>query len=89
MPPIRSIACSDDLIQFEDRQGVPRTITGAQVRLAAANIAQAEAHLNTVVIPAFVAGYQMQVHVFSLNPLRVAVGTWNAGLTIPANWWTR
>lgn len=82
MPPIRSIACSDDLIQFEDRQGVPRTITGAQVRAVAANVAQAEAHINTVVLPAFVTGYQMQVHVFTLNPLRLAIAGCDAGLPV-------
>jgi hypothetical protein len=89
MPPIRSMSCADDLIAFTDAQGIAREITGAQVRLAAVDVAQAEARINTVLLPAIVADYQMQVHVTSLNPLKLNLIAADAGVSLRSDWWVK
>lgn len=87
MPPIRSIRCIDNLIEVLDYRGVPFTLVASAIPPQHNTIAKVETYINTVWIPANVSGYQMQVHVTTLSPLRVILGTWNAGLTIPPNWW--
>ena len=87
MPPIRSVRCTDNRIEFTDYAGVARVLTAAAIPQSQNTVARVENYLNTVWIPANVTGYQMRIHVFQLNPLRVTVGTWNMGLTIPTNWW--
>lgn len=86
-PPIHFVRFSDNTIQFEDYRGTTRTLLASAIPSGSTTIAQVETYINSIWIPANVSGYQMQVHVFSLNPLRVTVWTGNIGIPIPANWW--
>ena len=87
MPPVRSVRCTDNRIEFTDYTGVARVLNAAAIPGAQNTIAKAENWLNTVWIPANVTGYPMVAHVFSRSPLRVTILTLNAGEPIPANWW--
>ena len=87
MPSIRSVSITDNVVSFVDHRGVTKTLDASSIPQTQNTIAKVENYVNGTWIPANIDGYQMRVHVFSLNPLRVTVGTWNLGESIPANWW--
>jgi hypothetical protein len=87
MPPVRTILTADNLIQFTDFKGIQRTLLAASIPVGNNTPSKVETFINTIWIPANVTDYQMRVHVFSIAPLRVALGTWNMNETIPPNWW--
>lgn len=86
MPSVRSIRCSDDVIKVTDYRGT-RQILASAIPAVNATVAQAEAWINNVWIPANITGYLMAVHIFSLNPLRATVCTSNVGTPILDGWW--
>ena len=87
MPCIRSVTIADDVITFTDKNGT-KTLNAAQIPAQFNDTAKVENYLNNTWLPANVTDYQMRVHVFSLNPLRYTIGTWNLGEAIPSVWWT-
>lgn len=87
MPSIRSISIADDSVSFVDSRGVTKTFSASSIPQTQNTTAKVENYINGTWIPENVTDYQMRVHVFSLNPLRVTVGTWELGASIPANWW--
>lgn len=88
MPSVRSIIISDNSVVITDSLGVTKTLSASDIPQTQNTVAKVENYINGTWIPANVTGYQMQVHVFSLNPLRVTVGTWELGASNPENWWT-
>ena len=88
MPSVRSIIISDNSVVITDSLGVTKTLSASDIPQTQNTVAKVENYINGTWIPANVTGYQMQVHVFSLNPLRVTVGTWELGASIPENWWS-
>ena len=90
MPPVRSITTAADRLTIVLNDGVERTILASQIPATQNTVAKVETYLNNIWRPTFLAGRcVMEVHVFSLNPLRVNVWTSNTGLTPPANWWVK
>ena len=87
MPPIRSVKCADDLLEFTDSRDVTKTLQAIAIPPNQNTIAKIETYINNVWIPTNVSGFQMQVHIFSRSPLRLTVFTANLGIAIPANWW--
>ena len=87
-PPIRSVTIIDNQFVITSPFGT-KTFTASLVPGTNTTIATVEAWINGTWIPANITQYQVQVHVFSLNPLKVTVGTWNLGAAIPANWWAQ
>jgi len=87
MPPVRSVRCADNLIEFTDFSGIQKTLLANNIPSGNNTVAKIETYINDVWIPANVTGYQMRAHVFSRLPLRVTVGTWNFGITILESWW--
>ena len=87
MPPIRFVTVADNEIHFEDCRNLRKDLLATDIPSGNNTVAKVEDYINNTWIPANVSGYQMLVHVISRNPLRVAVGTWNIGMTIPPNWW--
>lgn len=86
MPQVQSVYSVDDLIELRDRLGlkqmrkvdVPQQFNTAQ---------KLEDFLNSSWLSTNVTLYQVRVHVLSLTPMRMIVGTWDLGLAIPDNWW--
>jgi hypothetical protein len=87
MPCIRSVTISDDTITFSDKNG-SKTFNASQIPPQFNNIVLAETYINNTWIPANVTDYQMKVHIFSMNPMRYTIGTWDLGMTIPLIWWS-
>jgi len=85
-PPIRSVVIVDNQFILKDYTGT-KTFTASIIPAQNTTIAAIETWVNGTWIPANITTCQVQVHIFSLNPLRVTVGTWNLGAAIPANWW--
>lgn len=86
-PPIRYVSITDDIFEFTDCRSVRKILNASAVPAGNVTPALAEAWVNNIWIPANITGFQMRVHVFSLSPLRVTIGTWNTGETISTNWW--
>ena len=85
MPPVRSVQIADNSLTIRDKSGT-RTLTASMIPLTQNTVAKVETWINTW-LAANLVNYQARVHVFALSPLRVTVGTWNAGLPIEPNWW--
>lgn len=88
MPRIRSISSANDTITITDSSGT-KVFNASTIPVAQNTIAKVETYLNTILPTLTDGSYQIQVHVISLNPLRVSIGTWNPNLVIPSNWWIR
>lgn len=87
MPAVRSVKISDNVIEIDDFRGVKKTLKASSIPSSQNTIAKIENYINNTWIPANITEYQASVHVFSINPLRTTVGTWELGESIPANWW--
>jgi hypothetical protein len=86
MPSVRFVKIEGDRFSFADHRGATKVFLYSSLPGSANTIAKAETFANNW-LASNVDGYQMRVHVFSLNPLRITIGTWDLGLDIPANWW--
>ena len=85
MPPVRSIQLSSTRLTVIDKAGT-KTLLATSVPSTQNTPEKIETWVNTW-LAANLVDYQARVHVFSLSPLLWTIGTWNAGLAIPANWW--
>ena len=85
MPPVRAVSFGDNWLTLVDRTGT-KTYTAAMLPGSVDTAQKAEDAINAWLV-ANITDYQVRVHVFSLSPLRVTVGTWNTGASIPQNWW--
>ena len=84
MPSVRSIDLTNGL-RLIDAAGT-KVITAATIPAQQDTLAKAEGWRNTW-LAGQVNGYQAVVHLFSLNPLQLAIYTAELGRAIPANWW--
>lgn len=87
MPPIRQIQLNDNQIILVDK--TTKILNAADIPASQNTLSKVENWINTTWLPTNITEYQAQVHVFSLNPLRCTLGTWNLGEIIPTNWWSQ
>lgn len=86
MPPIKSISVADNQIIIVDKNG---TSSLNPLLIPSTNITVAENWLNNTYLPGVTNGaYQALVHVFSTNPLKVAIIIADLGQSISATWWS-
>lgn len=85
MPSIQKIQITKDNLVFGDRSGV-KTLEFSNIPKTETSIAKVEAWVNNW-LAANKGDYQMVCHVFSVSPIKLTVGTFDLGITIPANWW--
>lgn len=91
MPAIRSLSIGKDLhaVEVVDTAGTARAVTKADVSKAAAD-GKTAAQVETILSEACAkADYVLVTHVFSLEPLDVALLAADAGAKIAANWYER
>lgn len=88
MPRIRSISTADDTITITDSSGT-KVFNASTIPVAQNTIAKVETYLNTTVPTLTDGSYQIQVHVISLNPLKVKVIVANSDIIISTNWWVQ
>lgn len=72
-------------IRLTDRAGV-HVLQKSDIPQSENTIAKVELFANAW-LAQNVTGYQARVHVVSLVPFNVFLGTWDLGAVIPANWW--
>lgn len=89
MPPIRSISCDKNSLEFTDSKGNTHTFDITKVVSSdKSSIAKLENYINTQWLPPLINGaYIMEVHIFNLQPLHLTVFCANAGENIPQDWW--
>lgn len=85
MPQVQSVVIGSDSVTIV-QNGVTRTLLFADIPPQNNTAEKIENHANTWAatnLPLC----QTRVHVFSVSPLLLTVGTWNLGVTIPSDWW--
>jgi len=87
MPPVRSIRIDTDALRLEDGSQGARVFPWSNLPTNPHTIYAAETAVTNWLRQSADGHYQVAVHVFSLDPLRLTVLTANVGETIPANWW--
>jgi capsid protein len=91
MPAIRSLSIGSNkhAVEVVDTAGLARAVSKSDVSKAAADgktAAQVETIMNDACAKA---DYTLAAHVFSLEPLDVALMAADAGTKLAADWWTR
>lgn len=89
MPNIKGIDLSDGIRIISGEVNTPDAWyngTNLQNYLATHTIAQTETTVNAF-LANVITTEQIRIHIFSISPLRYTCGVWNAGVTIPSNWW--
>ncbi len=87
MPAIRTVTLDSTKIAFADSLGPTKTLAVSAIPSIHNTSTLAEVWINSAWVATNVAGYQMQVHLFSLSPFSCNVWFGNLGVPIPANWW--
>jgi hypothetical protein len=86
MPHVQSVVVLSDRVTIV-QNGATRTLLFADIPAQNNTAEKIETHANTWAATN-VPLCQTRIHVFTVSPLRLTVGTWNLGAVIPENWWS-
>lgn len=87
MPPVRSLRIDPDALRLDDGPQGKRVFPWSNLPSNPRTADAVETVVTNWLRQSADGVYQVAVHVFSVDPLRLTVLTANLGETIPANWW--
>lgn len=91
MPPVQAVLVGPNaltVLQLKDASGTVSLALSAIPTGTLVTAADYETWIDNWLATNITAGYQAVCHVITISPLRIQLWVTDAGLTIPANWWT-